>query len=192
MNTFAGSKRAGLAGAVLSLLVFLAVPAAIGSGITMLHSFSGDDGRILMGRLFHSQVGRFYGTTSKGGTNDRGVIFGVHPNGTEFQAIRSLGDFDIDDPFAGVVPRSDGLLSGLTCFLNPQLRIYRGDDEIALNDDRELALRALFGPTGAFDLPNDSRDAAVRVPFSSGGDTVHATGVAGSTGVALIKFYESQ
>lgn len=74
---------------------------------------------------------------------------------------------------------------------DPHLRVYSGGTEIAVNDDWELATRAYFGPTGAFDLTNGSKDAAIRVPFTPGGVTVHATGVAGSTGIALIELYES-
>jgi hypothetical protein len=73
---------------------------------------------------------------------------------------------------------------------DPHLRIYRGDDVVDLNDDWEIATRAWFVPTGAFDLPNDSKDAALRVPFTPGGYTVHATGNGGG-GIAIIELYES-
>jgi hypothetical protein len=73
---------------------------------------------------------------------------------------------------------------------DPHLRLYRGDDVVALNDDWELATRAYFVSTGAFDLPNDSKDAALRVPFTPGGYTVHATGNGGG-GIAIIELYES-
>ena len=74
---------------------------------------------------------------------------------------------------------------------DPHLRVYSGQTDIGANDDWEAATGAHFGPVGAFGLAAGSKDAAIRVQFSPGGYTVHATGVAGSSGIALIELYES-
>ena len=73
---------------------------------------------------------------------------------------------------------------------DPHLRVFSGPNEVAVNDDWELATRAYFVPTGAFDLPDGSKDAAVRVMLTPGENTVHATGKGGG-GIAIIEIYES-
>jgi hypothetical protein len=73
---------------------------------------------------------------------------------------------------------------------DPHLQVYSGNTGIAVNDDWELATRAWFGPTGAFDLPNGSKDAATRVVLTPGENTAHASGKGGS-GIAIIELYES-
>jgi beta-xylosidase len=73
---------------------------------------------------------------------------------------------------------------------DPDLRVYFGGTEVAYNDDWELATRTYFGPTGAFNLTDGSKDAAARVVLNPGGYTVHATGKT-SEGIALIEIYES-
>jgi hypothetical protein len=73
---------------------------------------------------------------------------------------------------------------------DPKLVVYQGNTEVAANDDWELATRAYFAPTGAFDLTDGSKDSALRVVLNPGGYTIHATGNAGS-GIALVEVYES-
>lgn len=75
--------------------------------------------------------------------------------------------------------------------LDPHLRVYSGSTEVAANDDWDTATGDFFGPAGAFPLDPGSKDAAIRVPLNPGGATVHATGVNGSSGVAIIELYES-
>jgi hypothetical protein len=73
---------------------------------------------------------------------------------------------------------------------DPEMRMFTGNTQINHNDDWELATRAYFLPTGAFDLPDGSKDAALRHVLPPGGHTVHATGK-GAGGVALVELYES-
>ncbi|HUG10629.1 MAG TPA: hypothetical protein VMM36_06425 [Opitutaceae bacterium] len=75
--------------------------------------------------------------------------------------------------------------------VDPHLRVYSGQTEIAVNDNWDPATGAYFGPVGAFGLPNGSKDAAIRLEFQPGGYTVHATGNGGG-GIAIIELYESQ
>jgi len=83
------------------------------------------------------------------------------------------------------------LQNPLDALADPHLRVYSGDTEIAVNDDWEAATGAYFGPTGAFGLDADSKDAAIRVPLAVGGHTIHATGKGGTGGIAIIELYES-
>lgn len=46
-----------------------------GSAYTVLHHFSGSDGKNPVGALVKGSDGAFYGTTSRGGEFDRGVVF---------------------------------------------------------------------------------------------------------------------
>jgi uncharacterized repeat protein (TIGR03803 family) len=52
-----------------------------GSGLTLLHEFTGKpDGQIPIG-LVEGQDGLLYGTTLEGGTNNEGTIYAIGPNG---------------------------------------------------------------------------------------------------------------
>jgi hypothetical protein len=73
---------------------------------------------------------------------------------------------------------------------DPEMRVFTGNTEITHNDDWEIATRAYFLPTGAFDLSDGSKDAAMRLVLPPGGHTVHATGK-GAGGVALVELYDS-
>ncbi|HUG11881.1 MAG TPA: immunoglobulin domain-containing protein [Opitutaceae bacterium] len=74
--------------------------------------------------------------------------------------------------------------------VDPNLRAFSGQTLIGENDDWELATRTYFVPTGAFDLVDGSKDAALRVVAPTGEFTIHATGKGGE-GIALIEIYES-
>ena len=52
------------------------------------------------------------------------------------------------------------------------------------------ALAAAFAQVGAFGLAADSRDAALLATLAPGNSTVQVSGVAGTTGVALVEVYE--
>ena len=76
---------------------------------------------------------------------------------------------------------------------NPKLELYRGAAKINENDDwsGNAALVAAFAQVGAFALPNTaSRDAALLVTLAPGSYTAQVTGVANTTGVALVEVYE--
>lgn len=73
---------------------------------------------------------------------------------------------------------------------DPELYLFSGNTLIAHNDDwaGDPALRAAFTAAGAFDLPADSRDAALLVTLPDGVYGAHLTSK-GATGVALIEIY---
>jgi sugar lactone lactonase YvrE len=85
-------------------------------------------------------------------------------------------------------------LFGVTGFLaNPRLDVFSGSSIIYANDDwaGEPALLATSNSVGAFPLSATSRDAVVLVSLAPGSYTAQITGVAGTTGVALIEIYEA-
>jgi hypothetical protein len=75
---------------------------------------------------------------------------------------------------------------------NPRLAVFSGSQQIAANDDwsGDAALAAAFAATGAFPLATNSRDAGLVVTLPPGSYTAQASGVNGTTGVALIELYE--
>ncbi len=89
-----------------------------GSGYTNLYSFqsTGGDGRLSYAGLLVASNGVLYGTTYAGGTNDRGMIFGMNPDGSgytnlhSFQASAEDGQY----PWAGLIEGTDGALYGTT------------------------------------------------------------------------------
>ena len=75
---------------------------------------------------------------------------------------------------------------------NPRLEVFAADGaRIAENDDWDPALAATFRSVAAFALPDRSRDAALAIELPAGrGYTAQVSGVAGSTGEALVEVYE--
>ena len=85
--------------------------------VTTLHVFSGKDGSHPMAGLFLGADGKFYGTTSEGGTgvtDPAGTVFRVATNG-DFTSLYTF-DFQVtgDEPFGGVVADAAGNLYGTT------------------------------------------------------------------------------
>ncbi len=75
---------------------------------------------------------------------------------------------------------------------DPQLALFSGSTQINANDNwgGTSALSTTFGNVGAFNLPTDSKDAALVTTLEPGPYTVQVNGVGGTTGVALIEVYE--
>jgi len=79
--------------------------------------------------------------------------------------------------------------------VNPALTLYSGGTEVARDDDwydssdaRSIAAAAT--QIGAFALESASKDAALLTTLAPGAYSVHVTGVADTTGVALIEVYD--
>jgi hypothetical protein len=78
---------------------------------------------------------------------------------------------------------------------NPRLRVFRGADVIATNDDWSAdatdaaQLRALFTSVGAFAFPDGSRDAALVMNLAPGAYTAQVTSVDGGTGALIVEAY---
>ncbi len=75
---------------------------------------------------------------------------------------------------------------------DPQLALFSGATQIGANDNwgGTAALATAFANVGAFALAGDSKDAALLATLEPGSYTVQVSGVAGTTGVALVEVYE--
>lgn len=75
---------------------------------------------------------------------------------------------------------------------NPRLDLFRGSTVIDGNDNwgGSAALATAFAQVGAFPLPANSLDAALRVTLQPGPYSVQVSGVGGTTGNALVEVYE--
>jgi endoglucanase len=75
---------------------------------------------------------------------------------------------------------------------DPKITVYNASGvALASNDDwgGTAALSSAFTQVGAFNLPADSKDAAILVTLTPGPYTAVVTGVNGATGVALVEIY---
>jgi uncharacterized repeat protein (TIGR03803 family) len=88
-----------------------------GTGFQLLHSFTGNsnDGADSHGSLI--QVGdSLYGITNAGGSSNRGVVFKIDTDGTDFQVLHSFtgNSNDGGGPIAGSLIQSGSILYGMT------------------------------------------------------------------------------
>ncbi|HUG12087.1 MAG TPA: carbohydrate binding domain-containing protein [Opitutaceae bacterium] len=148
--------------------VHLVNPGPVGEGVIEVYDISRDLGTRLVNLSCRFQL-----------NPGQNLIVGTALIGGDVPVlVRNVGPgLDPHVPLALVVP-------------DPEMRIFTGSAQINQNDDWEIATRAYFLPTGAFDLPDGSKDAALRMVLPPGGHTVHATGK-GTGGVALVELYES-
>ncbi len=88
------------------------------SGFSVLHHFSGlnGDGSHPQSGLILGSDGRLYGTTSEGGSNDWGTVFGLNEDGSVFTVLRDFPGTNITEitPVARLFEGSDGMLYGTT------------------------------------------------------------------------------
>jgi uncharacterized repeat protein (TIGR03803 family) len=82
---------------------------------TVLCSFTdGTDGGLPRAGVIWDSAGNLYGTTSAGGTSDRGVLYKVDKTGKETVLHSFTGQADGDYPFTGVIRDPAGNLYGTT------------------------------------------------------------------------------
>ncbi len=103
------------------LYSFAAVTSSATSGITVTA-----DGAAPVGPLVAGTDNLLYGTTSQGGTNGRGTVFRIAPDGTGFQVLHHFSATTTDTttgqlenaggaaPFGGLLDGGDGYFYGLT------------------------------------------------------------------------------
>ena len=70
-----------------------------GTGLSILHSFSGPDGAQPAGGLALAN-GVLYGTTSWGGNGNSGTVFSIETNGSNFKVLHHFGIMDGRNSFA--------------------------------------------------------------------------------------------
>ena len=106
-----GSKLYGMAalGGANSLGTIFSVNTD-GSGFTRVHSFTGTDGSTpYYGSLILSGDGtKFYGMTSAGGANSKGVIFSVNTDGSGYTLMYSFAGTDGSSPLGSLILSGDG------------------------------------------------------------------------------------
>jgi uncharacterized repeat protein (TIGR03803 family) len=83
--------------------------------VTILHSFTGADGRNPYSAPIEGRDGYFYGTTGFGGRYDAGIIYRMDPSGV-VTVLHSFGDSADAGryPIAPLVQGDDGALYGVT------------------------------------------------------------------------------
>src|SRR5579859_1350282 len=100
------------------LLASLPIAAEAAVALTMLHSFSGQDGANPAGGLVQGADGAFYGTTSDNAftTNYYGTIFSITADGTFNNLYQFSGGLDGARPQLGLLEGSDGNFYGTSVF----------------------------------------------------------------------------
>lgn len=83
-----------------------------GGGYSVLHSFSGGDGKNSNAVLIRGSDGMFYGTSVAGGALDFGTIFKISADGNVFLALHSFNGIDGKSPRGGLIQGIDGALYG--------------------------------------------------------------------------------
>jgi uncharacterized repeat protein (TIGR03803 family) len=81
---------------------------------TDLYAFHGTDGSALNSGVIFASDGFLYGTARYGGLNDKGTIFKIRPDGTDFQKLYDFDGLNGEDPSGGLVEGTDGTLYGTT------------------------------------------------------------------------------
>ncbi len=134
--------------------VFQLTHSARGWKENVLYTFTGKDGAVPAAGLVIDQNGVLYGTTSRGGTNDAGVVFKVFHNSTGWheQVLYSFtGLTDGGSPFAGVILDAAGNLYGTT--------------ELGGDNARGTIYQLTHGPNGWTEKVLHSFGPAARFPF---------------------------
>ncbi|MBI5380895.1 MAG: N-acetylmuramoyl-L-alanine amidase [Opitutae bacterium] len=142
-----------------------------GSGMLLVESY--DAGGTATGRLVNLS------SRHRVGTGDGILIAGftIAGSGKLRVLVRAIGptlaDWGVPSPLA-----------------DPQLEVHGPGGRLAGNDNWDAALVPSFAQAGAFALPGGSRDAALVLSVDAGSSyTAQVSGVAGSTGEALVEVY---
>lgn len=151
------------------------VTAAAGTGTALLEAYD-SDASVTTARFVNISARTQVGT----GDNILVIGFVVTGTGSKNLLLRAVGPGLSQFGVGGVLA-------------DPQLRLFDAAGVATeTNDDwaGTAALSAVFSQTGAFGLPAASKDAALLVTLQPGAYTAQVSGVAGTTGVALVEVYE--
>jgi uncharacterized repeat protein (TIGR03803 family) len=85
-----------------------------GTGFSVVHHFTGNDGANPQGSVNLHNDGFLYGTTFNGGVTFNGSVYRVKPDGSSFSTIHSFNGDDGANPQGNLFIGSDGLLYGST------------------------------------------------------------------------------
>ncbi len=103
--------------ATFSLVVTVLPQMATAQSYSILHEFTGPDGKLPVGTLAMDAAGNLYGTTSGGGINANGTVFMMTKHGSSWTLrtlYRFMGGSDGWAPCSGVTIAPDGSLYGTT------------------------------------------------------------------------------
>jgi uncharacterized repeat protein (TIGR03803 family) len=96
---------------------------------TLLHDFGGGEpnGALPYTGVTEGPDGYLYGTSHVGGTRNKGTIYRIAKDGTDYSVIHNFNDNDGENPQGALVVGADGLLYGTTLVGGAQDRgaIYR-------------------------------------------------------------------
>jgi uncharacterized repeat protein (TIGR03803 family) len=84
------------------------------SGLSVLHAFDWPEGIVPVGGLLLDTGGNLFGTTNAGGAWNRGTIFRMGTDGSQFVLLRELAQADGQNPQAGMILDAAGNLYGTT------------------------------------------------------------------------------
>ncbi|HTV66262.1 MAG TPA: choice-of-anchor tandem repeat GloVer-containing protein [Bryocella sp.] len=129
-------------------MLFLGLSAAAQT-LTTLHNFAGqpNDGKDPYAGLVQGTDGNFYGTTQNGGTNNKGTVFRMSPNGT-VTILHSFAGSDGQEPTAGLIQASDGNFYGTTSSAGPT-----GGTVFKITPSGNLTTLASFNGEGGPEFP---------------------------------------
>jgi len=169
-----GSKDASLLKEVARGVYTAHVTSSGASGVALVEAYDADVGG--SSRL------TALSTRTVAGAGDATLIAGfvLAGSGPKTVLIRGLGPELASRGVQGVLA-------------DPKITVYRGSNVVDTNDDwgGTPALKAAFAAVGAEELASDaSKDAALLVTLNPGAYTVHVTGAAGTTGVALVEIFD--
>ncbi len=169
-----GSKDAALLKTISGGVYTAHVASGGAAGVALVEAYDADGGG--SSRLMALS------TRTVAGAGDATLIAGfvLEGNGPKTVLIRGLGP---ELALRGV----QGVLA------DPKITVYRGSNVVGSNDDwgGSAELKETFTGVGAEQLAsNTSKDAAMLVTLDPGAYTVHVTGSAGTTGVALVEIFD--
>lgn len=91
-----------------------------GSRYTVIHAFSGADGKRPIGPLVLGSDSRLYGRTNFGGADDRGVLFSLMRDGSDYRILGAGQTLEAGSPMAA---DAAGTLFGVSSTANVQRKI---------------------------------------------------------------------
>jgi uncharacterized repeat protein (TIGR03803 family) len=121
---------------------------------TVLHAFGNAplDGADPNAALIQGSDGNFYGTTTFGGTYNRGTVFKITPAGVETVLYSFNGDAPFADglPYAGLIDGGDGFFYGTTGVYIYKITPAGKKTTISQNPPGELFAGLVLGKDGVF------------------------------------------
>jgi uncharacterized repeat protein (TIGR03803 family) len=117
-----------------------------GSGFTKLHDFNGTLGNGPVGELIADEYNVLYGVTNYGGTNNKGVLYRINSDGSNFTVLHN---FD-----SGATPEGHLTLYRGVIYATVIGDSYDGGYLFSIKSDGSNYQKLLDFPTGAFSYPN--------------------------------------